>query len=66
MSMSKIEKNITESINKHEKYKTERLLKYQKAIERYNGLEKKGFVKKRGNSLLPIEERYKLVAEYRK
>jgi len=65
MSTSKIEREIADIAGSFQECDPKRMSDYKRAIERYNDLERKGLVQKRGNSLLPIEERYKLIAEYR-
>jgi hypothetical protein len=44
---------------------TEKIVGHLQAIERFNDLESRGLLQKRGNSLLPIEKRYRLNLEYR-
>jgi hypothetical protein len=66
MNTSKIERDMKGVIDKFEEQDVERVLNYQQAADRFDDLEKRGLVKKRGNSLLPIEERYKLSIEYHK
>ncbi|MCL1873198.1 MAG: hypothetical protein FWF85_03685 [Clostridiales bacterium] len=64
MIASELEKALTNIIDSFQEHDTEKVLGYQRAIERYNDLEKRGLVKKRGNSLLPVEERHRFAAEY--
>ena len=65
MSTSKIEREMADVVGNFQGHDKKMILDYKRAIERYNDLERKGLLQKRGNSLLPIEERYKLIAEYR-
>ena len=59
MSASEIERNILVASGGFKASSSERIQSYQKAIERFNDLEKRGLLEKRGNTLLPIEERHK-------
>ena len=64
MSTPKLASELTEAIGNYVEQSPEKLADYQRAIERFNYLESKGLLQKRGNTLLPIEERYKLNVLY--
>jgi len=60
MDSSELEKAIADIIDEFEEGDSNKCKDFAKAIEDYKELERQGLIKSRGNTLMPIEERYKL------
>jgi len=58
---SAIVDKVIEVLDSKEFEENESISKYLQALEEFDSLRDKGLIKERGNTLLPIEERYKSI-----
>ena len=66
MNLTNVEKNMVDTLKSFKINYNCEYENFAKAIEYYKRLEKRGLVRSRGNTLMPVEEKYRIRIEHNK